>query len=83
MGILLKYLKKHWKLCVAVIALAAINQIFSLLDPLIFQHIIDNYATKFNLFTLGAFFAGVSVLLLLAIGAAFISRVAKNFQDYF
>ncbi len=66
-----------------VIVLAAINQIFSLLDPLIFSHIIDDYATKFDSFTLGQFFRGVSFLLLLAIGAAFISRVAKNFQDYY
>jgi len=83
MVILFRYLKRLWKLCVLVVILAAINQIFSLLDPLIFQHIIDNYATKFDSFTLGAFFAGVSVLLLLAIGAAFVSRVAKNFQDYY
>lgn len=83
MNILVSYLKKYWKLCLLVIVLAAINQIFSLLDPLIFSHIIDDYATKFDSFTLGQFFRGVSFLLLLAIGAAFISRVAKNFQDYY
>jgi ATP-binding cassette subfamily B protein len=27
---------------------AAINQVFSLLDPLIFRHVIDEYATKFE-----------------------------------
>lgn len=78
-----RYLKKYWKLCVLVVVLASINQVFSLLDPLIFRHIIDDYATKFNLFTLSQFFKGVSFLLLLAIGAAFVSRVAKNFQDYY
>ena len=83
MQILASYLKRHWKLCVLVIVLAAINQTFSLLDPLIFRHIIDDYATKFNSFTLGEFFGGVSFLLLFAIGAAFVSRVAKNFQDYY
>jgi ATP-binding cassette subfamily B protein len=77
------YLKKYWKLCVLVIILASVNQIFSLLDPLIFRHVIDDYATKFNLFTLQQFLGGVSFLLLLAIGAAFVSRVAKNFQDYY
>lgn len=83
MSILITYLKQYWKLCVLVIVLAAVNQIFSLLDPLIFRHIIDDYATKFNSFTLSEFFRGVSKLLLLAVGAAFVSRVAKNFQDYY
>lgn len=63
--------------------LAAVNQIFSLLDPLIFRHIIDQYATNYDAYTLQEFFRGVFKLLLLAVGVAFVSRVAKNFQDYF
>jgi ATP-binding cassette subfamily B protein len=77
------YLKKYWKLCLLVLFLAAINQIFSLLDPLIFRHVIDDYATKFDSFTLRQFLGGVSFLLSLAVGVAFVSRVAKNFQDYY
>jgi ATP-binding cassette subfamily B protein len=57
--------------------------VFSLLDPLIFRHVIDEYATRFSEYTTGQFFRGVSVLLLAAVGVAFVSRVAKNFQDYF
>lgn len=83
MKILLTYLKKYKKLCFVVLILAVVNQTFSLLDPLIFRHIIDDYATKFDSFTLGEFFRGVLFLLALAVGAAFVSRVAKNFQDYF
>lgn len=83
MKIFYSYLKKYWTLCILVAFLASINQIFSLLDPLIFRHIIDDYATKFDLFTLPQFLRGVSFLLVLAIGAAFVSRVAKNFQDYY
>ncbi len=83
MKLLLSYLKQYWKLCLLVLVLAAINQVFSFLDPLIFRHIIDDYATKFNLFSQAEFFRGVSFLLLLAVGAAFVSRVAKNFQDYY
>lgn len=83
MKIFYHYLKKYWKLCILVIFLASINQVFSLLDPLIFRHVIDDYATKFDSFTLRQFLGGVSFLLLLAIGVAFVSRVAKNFQDYF
>jgi len=77
------YLKKYWKLCILVVFLASINQIFSLLDPIIFRHVIDDYASKFNLLSLGQFTKGISFLLLLAVGAAFVSRVAKNFQDYY
>ncbi len=83
MKILLSYLRKYWKLCVLVIILAAINQTFSLLDPLIFRHVIDDYATKFDTYTLAQFLRGVIFLLSLAVGAAFVSRTAKNFQDYY
>jgi ATP-binding cassette subfamily B protein len=62
--------------------LAATNQIFSLLDPLIFRHIIDSYATRYKEYTTAEFFRGVALLLLAAVGVAFVSRVAKNFQDY-
>jgi ATP-binding cassette subfamily B protein len=83
MRFLFSYLKKYWQLCVLVVILAAINQVFSLLDPLIFRHVIDNYATKFDQFTRAEFFSGVGFLLLLSVGVAFVSRVAKNFQDYY
>jgi len=83
MEILYQYLKKYWKLCLAVFALATVNQVFSLLDPLIFRHIIDQYATNYEAYTLAEFTRGVLKLLLLAVGVAFVSRVAKNFQDYF
>ncbi len=64
-------------------ALAAINQIFSLLDPYIFRLIMDNYVTRFGQLTRPEFFKGVGILLLLSMGTAFISRVAKNFQDFY
>jgi ATP-binding cassette, subfamily B, bacterial len=83
MRLLLTYLRRYWTIVVLALVLAAINQIFSLLDPLIFRHIIDDYATKFREHTTREFFRGVGVLLLAAVGVAFVSRVAKNFQDYF
>lgn len=83
MQVLFNYLKAHWRLVLLSLALAAINQVFSLLDPLIFRHVIDEYATKFEQYTLREFLRGVSVLLLGAIGVAFVSRVAKNFQDFY
>jgi ATP-binding cassette subfamily B protein len=83
MRILSGYLRDYWKLAVAALILAAINQIFSMLDPYIFRHIIDSYATRYHAYTQGQFLRGVSVLLGAAVGVAFVSRVAKNFQDYF
>jgi ATP-binding cassette subfamily B protein len=83
MKLLATYLKGYWPLVTLALVLAAINQIFSLLDPLIFRYVIDQYATRFSEYTTGEFFRGVSVLLAAAVGVAFVSRVAKNFQDYF
>ncbi|HEU0007942.1 MAG TPA: ABC transporter ATP-binding protein [Terriglobia bacterium] len=82
MKLLFSYLKQYWKLVVLALFLAAINQIFSLLDPFIFRHVIDEYATRYQEYTTAQFFKGVSLLLAAAIGVAFVSRVAKNFQDY-
>jgi ATP-binding cassette, subfamily B, bacterial len=83
MRLLATYLRDYWQLIAVALVLAAINQIFSLLDPLIFRHVIDQYATRFSEYTTQEFFRGVSLLLAAAVGVAFISRVAKNFQDYF
>ncbi|MBP9855831.1 MAG: ABC transporter ATP-binding protein [Candidatus Pacebacteria bacterium] len=82
MRLLLSYLKEHRLLILATVGLGTINQVFSLLDPQIFRLIVDNYATKASEFTSNQFFTGVGLLLLASIGVAFISRVAKNFQDY-
>ncbi len=83
MRLLLTYLKPHWKLVLLALALATTNQVFSLLDPLIFRHVIDEYALRHSEYSRGEFFRGVSLLLGAAVGVAFVSRVAKNFQDYF
>ncbi|HUI63306.1 MAG TPA: ABC transporter ATP-binding protein [Bacteroidota bacterium] len=83
MALLYVYLRKYWKLVTLALVLALINQVFSLLDPLIFRHVIDQYATRFREYTTTQFFKGVSLLLAAAVGVAFVSRVAKNFQDYY
>lgn len=83
MALLFRYLRGYWRLVTLALILAAINQVFSLLDPLIFRHVIDDYATKYNQYTNQQFFRGVTLLLAMAVGVAFVSRVAKNFQDYF
>ena len=83
MSLLFRYLRGYWSLVALALFLAAINQVFSLLDPLIFRHVIDDYATKYDHYSHAQFFRGVTLLLSMAVGVAFISRVAKNFQDYF
>ncbi len=70
-------------MCVLVLVLAAVNQVFSLFEPIIFQRIIDNYALKYTSITLHEFLRGTIFLLLVFIGNAFVSRIAKNFQDYY
>src|SRR5258707_9104416 len=83
MKLLYSYLRNYTGLVVLALVLATINQVFSLLDPLIFRHVIDQYATRFQEYSTGEFFKGVSLLLGAAVGVAFVSRVAKNFQDYY
>jgi ATP-binding cassette subfamily B protein len=83
MKLLYSYLTRYWKYVLLALVLAAINQVFSLLDPYIFGKLIDNYATKFDQFSSGDFLKGVGFLLGAMVGVAFVSRVAKNFQDYY
>src|SRR5688572_24635271 len=83
MKLLYSYLRQYWALVALALTLATINQVFSLLDPLILRHVIDRYATRFQEYTTAEFFRGVGLLLGAAVGVAFVSRVAKNFQDYY
>jgi len=83
MKLLLSYLKNYKWLVLLALLLAAINQVFSLLDPLIFKRVVDEYATSPKKFTKEEYIKGIGFLILLSMGAAMISRIAKNFQDYF
>jgi ATP-binding cassette, subfamily B, bacterial len=83
MKLLLNYLRNYWKIIAVALLLAAINQIFSLLDPWIFRLILDQYVTKFDQYNSAEFFRGVGLLLAASVGVALVSRIAKNFQDYY
>ena len=63
MKLLYGYLRNYRGLIALALVLATINQVFSLLDPLIFRHVIDEYATRFQEYSTGEFFKGVSLLL--------------------
>jgi ATP-binding cassette, subfamily B, bacterial len=92
MKILLQYLKPHKFLVFVVLLLAAINISFSLMDPIIFGKLVNlamDFANNRESYTYERFFFsfdrpyGVMALLLASIGVAMVSRIAKNFQDYF
>ena len=53
MKLLYSYLRQYSGLVALALLLATINQVFSLLDPLIFRHVIDQYATRFSEYTTG------------------------------
>lgn len=83
MQLLFTYIKKQKKILAGALVLATINQVFSLLDPQIFRLIVDRYATQVTKLGASQFLHGVLLLLLLSMLVSFISRVAKNFQDYY
>lgn len=83
MQLLRNYVSQHKRLLFAALLLATINQVFSLLDPQVFRLIVDRYASRAGQISADVFIRGVLLLLLAYVGVALVSRVAKNFQDYF
>jgi ATP-binding cassette subfamily B protein len=87
MKLLLQYLSRYKGLILLALLLASINQVFSLLNPYILGNVlIDPYANKAKHFRDSGldneFFRGITIGLLMIIGAAMVSRIAKAFQDY-
>jgi len=83
MKILISYLKNYRGFVGLALLLAAINQGFSLLDPYITGRIVDRFIEKRNVLNHHDFVYGVLGLIVLSVGAAMVSRIAKNFQDYY
>lgn len=96
MHILFHYLKPHRWLVALVMLLAAINMIFSLIDPILFGKLVNLANHYVQMAKAGKpleasdfFYAfswkqpGVWMIVILSISVAMISRIAKNFQDYF
>ena len=88
MKILIQYIKPFKGLVFLAFILAAVNQTFSLFDPMIFGKLIDGFAKNPFLDPAGnersqaMFLKGVGNMLLLLVGTAMVSRIAKAFQDY-
>lgn len=93
MKTLINYIKAYKGLLALALILATINQCFSLCDSIITGKLINKFSTPHTesdgsyYWHVGAnltdFMKNLSVFIGLSIGAAMMSRIAKNFQDYF
>src|SRR5262245_46779763 len=83
MKLLLSYLRRYKSLVVLTLVLAAINIGFSMMDPIIMGILIENYAIPHARIPATEFYRGVFGWLAAVVGVAFVSRIAKNFQDYY
>jgi ATP-binding cassette subfamily B protein len=87
MKLLIQYLGRYKALIFLALIMASVNQIFSLLNPYILGNfLIDPYANKAAEFRAkgldNEFMKGILMGLLMIIGVAMVSRIAKAFQDY-
>ncbi len=82
MHLLWKYIKPLRRLVALSLILAALAQVLTLIDPLIFGHIIDEYALNPHHRPEGELVRGALAWLLIAAGIALAARLARAFQDY-
>lgn len=82
MRILWRYLQPHRSLIFFSLLLAGVAQLLSLVDPLIFGKIIDDYANNRGGRPESELVQGVLLWLGVALAVALFSRVAKAFQEY-
>ena len=82
MKILWTYLKPHRGLIILSLSLAGLAQLLTLIDPIIFGKIIDDYATNPGDKTEKELVTGVTFWLLVAVGIALAARLCKTLQDY-
>ncbi|GAA4332942.1 ABC transporter ATP-binding protein [Mucilaginibacter gynuensis] len=83
MNVLLSYLKQHRLTVALALILAGLNIGFSLLDPYITGRIVDHVIEQRSKLQYDEYLHNVLKLVSWAIGVAMVSRIAKNFQDYF
>ena len=83
MSILFVYLKRQWPTLLLALFLAAVNQSFSLLDPQITGRIVDEVINRQNELSKEAYVRHALMLVGMSIGVTMVSRIAKNFQDYY
>jgi len=82
MKILWKYLKPQKWLIMLALSLAGVSQLLTLVDPIIFGKIIDDYAVNPGNMTEETLINGVLFWLGIAIAIALLARLARALQDY-
>jgi ATP-binding cassette, subfamily B, bacterial len=82
MRTLWKYLQPHKSIILVSLVLAGASQLLSLVDPIIFGKIIDEYATNPGRLPQNELVSGVLFWLGIAVGIALLARVAKAFQEF-
>lgn len=82
MKILWKYLKPQRRYIYVALFLAAAAQLLSMIDPIIFGKIIDDYANNSSGRSEPELVRGVLFWLFVAIGIALLARLSRSFQDY-
>lgn len=82
MRLLFQYLKPHSVAICITLSFATIAQLLSMIDPIIFGKIIDDYAAPMLQQGAESHFDEVLFWLLVALGIAFLSRLSRTLQDY-
>ncbi|MFN4313235.1 MAG: ABC transporter ATP-binding protein [Chitinophagaceae bacterium] len=82
MKILWQYLRPQRGWVFLALLLAGISQLLTLVDPLIFGKIIDDYATPGNSLPERQRVNGVLLWLAIAVGVALMARLARAFQEF-
>ncbi len=83
MKLLYIYLKRYRQTVIIAMVLAAVNQLFSMMDPIIAGKIMDKVIIAAPSLSSEQFWHNVFLLVGASIGVAMCSRIAKNIQDYF
>ncbi|RFS24743.1 ABC transporter ATP-binding protein [Chitinophaga silvatica] len=82
MKILWNYLKPHKWLVILALLLAGLSQLLTMVDPIIFGKIVDDYAGNPHNRPQPELVKGVLFWLAIAIAVALVARLSKSFQDY-
>jgi len=82
MKTLWKYLRPQRKLIIISLFLAGLAQLLTLLDPLIFGRIVDDYAGNSKNLTEKELINNVVYWLLIAAGIAIVAKISKSYQEY-
>jgi ATP-binding cassette subfamily B protein len=78
MKLLWQYLKPHRNLVFLSLFLAAVAQLASLIDPVIFGHIIDRFASHKQVYAEGQLMSGIVYWLLIVLGVALLSKLLNH-----